>query len=235
MRGPTPLAPDRIPLHGQAVTDNPLLPILYEDAEALVIDKPAGLPVDRPKDGTTALADLVDGLRFGFARPPGIVHRLDRDTSGCLLLARNSGSHRRFSAAFAEGLVEKTYLAVLAGVPEGEAGVIELSLSKVSTPEQGWRIIPARKGKPARTRWELVRVEAGQALVRFHPETGRTHQIRVHAASGLGLPIVGDPTYGRGGPAMLLHAARLVVPRKTKPAIDVESPLPARFGVFAGG
>jgi tRNA pseudouridine32 synthase/23S rRNA pseudouridine746 synthase len=211
------------------------LPILFEDAEALVIDKPSGLPVDRPKDGTVALADLVDRLRFGFARPPGIVHRLDRDTSGCLLLARNPGSHRRFAAAFAEGVVEKTYLAVLDGVPERQEGAIELALSKVSTAEQGWRIIPARKGKPARTRWHLVRVIDGQALVRFFPETGRTHQIRVHAASGLGLPIVGDPTYGRGGPTMLLHAERIVMPRKSKPAIDVVAPMPARFGSFADG
>jgi tRNA pseudouridine32 synthase/23S rRNA pseudouridine746 synthase len=211
------------------------VPILFEDAEALVIDKPAGLPVDRPKDGTVALADLVERLRFGFARPPGIVHRLDRDTSGCLLLARNTGAHRRFSAAFADGAVEKTYAAVLDGVPEGEAGVIELALSKVSSAEQGWRIIPARKGKPARTRWELVQVADGRALVRFFPETGRTHQIRVHAASGLGLPIVGDPTYGRGGASMLLHAERIVVPRRSKPAIDVRAPIPPRFGGFADG
>lgn len=210
------------------------LPILFEDAEALVIDKPAGLPVDRPKDGTTALADLVDDLRFGFARPPGIVHRLDRDTSGCLLLARNPGAHRRFSAAFAEGVVEKTYVAVLEGVPEATEGLIDLALSKVSSADQGWRIIPARKGKPARTRWRLLGTEGGRALVEFTPETGRTHQIRVHAASGLGLPIVGDPSYGRGGPAMLLHARRLVVPRRTKPAIDVSAPIPARFGAFAG-
>ena len=209
------------------------MPILFEDAEALVIDKPAGLPVDRPKDGTRALADMVDDLRFGFARPPGIVHRLDRDTSGCLLLARNPGSHRRFSAAFAEGIVEKTYVAVLEGVPEESEGVIELALSKVSSAGQGWRIIPAKKGKPARTRWRLLAADGGRALVEFQPETGRTHQIRVHAASGLGLPIVGDPTYGYGGPAMLLHARRIVVPRRTKPAIDVSAAIPARFGAFA--
>lgn len=211
----------------------PDLPVLYIDAEALVIDKPAGLPVDRPKDRTIALADRVDELRFGFERPPGIVHRLDRDTSGCLLLARNHGAHRRFSAAFADHLVRKTYLAVLEGVPEADEGVIELALSKVSTAAQGWRIIPAKKGKPAVTRWTKLGVRDGRALVRFEPETGRTHQLRVHAASGLGMPIVGDPTYGSGRLAMLLHASRIVVPRHNKPAIDVESPLPERFGAFA--
>lgn len=217
-----------------------MLPILFTDAEALVIDKPAGLPVDRPKDGTTALADLVNDLRFGFERPPGIVHRLDRDTSGCLLLARNHGAHRRFSAAFANGEVQKTYLAVLEGVPEDDEGVIELSLSKVSTAASGWRMIPAKKGKPAVTHWTKIDVKDGRALVRFEPKTGRTHQLRVHAASGLGLPIVGDPTYGlpsaqRGGRPMLLHASRIVMPRHNKPAIDVEAPLPDRFGAFAHG
>jgi tRNA pseudouridine32 synthase/23S rRNA pseudouridine746 synthase len=209
------------------------LPVLFIDAEALVIDKPAGLPVDRPKDGTTALADLVDELKFGFERPPGLVHRLDRDTSGCLLLARNHGAHRRFSAAFAEHQVQKTYLAVLEGVPEADGGVIDLALSKISSAAQGWRMIPAKKGKPAVTRWAKLAVRDGRALVRLEPETGRTHQLRVHAASGLGLPIVGDPTYGNGRVQMLLHASRIVVPRHNKPAIDVESPLPQRFGAFA--
>jgi tRNA pseudouridine32 synthase / 23S rRNA pseudouridine746 synthase len=209
--------------------------ILFIDAEALVIDKPAGLPVDRPKDRTPALADMVDGLRFGFARPPGIVHRLDRDTSGCLLLARNHGAHRRFSAAFAEHQVQKTYLAVIEGVPAENEGVIELALLKVSTAEAGWRMIPAKKGKPAVTHWTKLDVKDGRALVRFEPKTGRTHQLRVHAASGLGMPIVGDPTYGDGRTHMLLHASRIVVPRLNKPAIDVEAPLPDRFGAFARG
>lgn len=209
--------------------------VLYIDAEALVIDKPSGLPVDRPKDGTPALADMVDDLRYGFARPPGIVHRLDRDTSGCLLLARNHGAHRRFSAAFANGEVRKTYLAVLEGVPADDEGVIELNLSKVSTAADGWRMIPAKKGKVAVTRWTKLDVKDGRALVRFEPQTGRTHQLRVHAASGLGMPIVGDPTYGRGGPSMLLHASHIMMPRHNKPAIDVEAPLPERFGPFAHG
>jgi tRNA pseudouridine32 synthase / 23S rRNA pseudouridine746 synthase len=209
--------------------------ILFIDAEALVIDKPAGLPVDRPKDRTPALADMVDGLKFGFARPPGIVHRLDRDTSGCLLLARNHGAHRRFSAAFAEHQVRKTYLAVVEGVPAEDEGVIELALSKVSSAQGGWRMIPAKKGKPAVTHWTKLDVRDGRALIRFELKTGRTHQLRVHAASGLKMPIVGDPTYGNGRLAMLLHASRIVVPRLNKPAIDVEARLPERFGSFARG
>jgi tRNA pseudouridine32 synthase / 23S rRNA pseudouridine746 synthase len=209
--------------------------ILFIDAEALVIDKPAGLPVDRPKDRTPALADMVDELKFGFARPPGIVHRLDRDTSGCLLLARNHGAHRRFSAAFAEHQVRKTYLAVVEGVPAEDEGVIELALSKVSSAQGGWRMIPAKKGKPAVTHWTKLDVTDGRALIRFEPKTGRTHQLRVHAASGLKMPIVGDPTYGDGRVQMLLHASRIVMPRLNKAAVDVEAPLPDRFGPFARG
>jgi tRNA pseudouridine32 synthase / 23S rRNA pseudouridine746 synthase len=152
-----------------------------------------------------------------------------------LLLARNHGAHRRFSAAFANHEVEKTYLAVVEGVPAEDEGVIELALSKISTAEAGWRMIPARKGKPAVTHWTKLDVRNGRALLRLEPKTGRTHQLRVHAASGLGLPIVGDPTYGDGRVQMLLHASRLRLPRHNKPAIDVEAPLPERFGSFARG
>lgn len=208
--------------------------ILFIDAEAIVLDKPAGLPVDSPRDGSLSLANHLDSLRFGFTRFPSAVHRLDRDTSGCLLLARNPKAHRRFAAAFEADTVEKAYLAVLDGVPEAESGRIEMALGKVSSREAGWRIVPDPKGKPAATRWRRLAARDGRALVAFAPETGRTHQIRVHAASGLGLPIAGDPHYGSGsspskGAAMLLHARRLVVPRVSKPAIDATAPLPASF------
>jgi tRNA pseudouridine32 synthase/23S rRNA pseudouridine746 synthase len=91
------------------------LSILFEDGEALVIDKPAGLPVDRPRNGGASLADRLDELRLGFQRPPVPVHRLDRDTSGCLLLARNPKALKRFSAAFEARQVEKSYLGLVAG------------------------------------------------------------------------------------------------------------------------
>jgi tRNA pseudouridine32 synthase/23S rRNA pseudouridine746 synthase len=161
------------------------------------------------------------------------VHRLDRDTSGCLLLARNPKAHKRFAAAFEAGEVEKVYLAVLDGVPEDESGRISLALSKRSTREEGWRMVPDRKGKPAFTDWRVLGVAGGQALIEFRPRTGRTHQLRVHAAEGLKLPIVGDPVYGRGGPSMLLHAQRLRLPRGSKPAIEGEAPLPERFARWA--
>lgn len=209
-------------------------PILFEDAEALVIDKPAGLPIDRPRAGGTCLADHLDDLRLGFQRPPVAVHRLDRDTSGCLLLARNPKAMKRLAAAFEERRVAKRYLGIVAGeLPEDE-GVIELALAKVSTAKDGWRMIPARKGKPALTLWRRLAQHDGRTLVEFRPETGRTHQIRVHAAAGLGHPLLGDPVYGTAGsaPRTMLHAIGLTVPREGKAAIDATSPLPVDFAAL---
>jgi tRNA pseudouridine32 synthase/23S rRNA pseudouridine746 synthase len=203
--------------------------ILFIDGEAIVLDKPAGLPVDAPRDGSLSLENHLAGLTFGFHRWPLPVHRLDRDTSGCLLLARNPKAHKRFQAAFEAGAVAKRYLAVLDGVPAGEGGVIDLPLAKVSSAARGWRMTGDPKGKPSRTGWRLLAVKGNRALVEFRPETGRTHQIRVHAAEGLGAAVAGDPVYGRAGGPMLLHAAALTVPRPPKPDIAAEAPLPMTF------
>lgn len=214
---------------------SPLLErVIFTDGEAIVIDKPAGLPVDSPRSGGDSLAARLDELKFGFQRPPALIHRLDRDTSGCLLLARNPKARIRFAQAFERGEVEKVYLAVIETVIEGD-GTIDLPLAKISSAEAGWRMIPDEKGKSARTRWRALRSNGGRTLIEFRPETGRTHQIRAHARYGLDAPIVGDPVYGRGGEPMLLHASRLVMPRPPKPAIDVTAPLPERFGDWRDG
>jgi tRNA pseudouridine32 synthase/23S rRNA pseudouridine746 synthase len=211
------------------------VPILYEDGEALVIDKPGGLPIERPRAGGASLDDHLDGLRMGFQRRPVPVHRLDTDTSGCLLLARNPKALARFSRAFEARQVGKTYLGLLAGEIAETEGTIELALSKISSAEKGWRMIPAKKGKPAITHWRKVAVKDGITLVEFRPVTGRTHQLRVHAASGLGVALVGDPIYGkpdrRAGRTML-HASALTVEREGKPPIAATAPLPADFATF---
>ncbi len=206
--------------------------LLFVDGEAIVVDKPAGLPVDPPRDGSMSVANQLQSLAFGFKRWPHPVHRLDRDTSGCLLLARHPKAHGRFTQAFEAGLVQKMYLAVLDGVPEAQEGLVDMALSKTSTREAGWRMVNDPKGKQARTAWRVLTVIDGRALVEFRPETGRTHQIRVHAASGIGVPIIGDPVYGRPGRPMLLHAASLIVPREGKPAIEARAPLPPTFAAM---
>jgi tRNA pseudouridine32 synthase / 23S rRNA pseudouridine746 synthase len=207
--------------------------VLFIDAEAMILDKPAGLAVDAPRDGSLSVMNHLDSLRFGFERQPMIVHRLDRDTSGCLLLARNPRMQKKFSQAFEAGAVEKTYLAVLDGVPTAPGGTIDMPLNKVSTRETGWRMIAEPKGQRAVTHWEVVIFGDGRALVCFKPETGRTHQLRVHAATGIGIPIVGDPVYGTGGQHMLLHAHSLSAPREGKPPVAAEAPRPAHFPDWA--
>jgi tRNA pseudouridine32 synthase/23S rRNA pseudouridine746 synthase len=211
-----------------------MIPILYEDGEALVIDKPGGLPMDRPRAGGASLQDHLDGLRLGFQRPPAPVHRLDTDTSGCLLLARNPKALKRFAAAFEARQVRKRYLGVLAGIPETSQGTVELALSKISSADKGWRMIPARKGKPALTEWRVVAESGSHALVEFLPVTGRTHQLRVHSASGIGVPLLGDPVYGDGKGAWrtMLHAVGLEVQREGKPPIVAAAPLPAEFATL---
>src|SRR5947209_18664408 len=125
--------------------------VLFIDAEAIVLDKPAGLSVTPVRDGSMTLQNHLDSLRFGFQRWPEPVHRLDRDTSGCLLLARNPKAHKRFQRAFEERKVAKTYVAVLDGVPEMAAGTVDLALEKVSPAEAGWRLVPDPAGRPAVT------------------------------------------------------------------------------------
>ena len=203
--------------------------VLFIDGEAIVIDKPAGLAVHPGTRTRESLEDYLHHLRFGFHRLPLPVHRLDRDTSGCLLLARNPKAHKAFQRAFEEKRVEKTYVAVLDGVPEAESGTVDMALGKISTAAEGWRMVADAGGKQAVTHWRVVTIKDGRALILFTPETGRTHQIRVHAAAGIGVPIAGDPVYGAGRGPMLLHALSLKLERGAKPPVEATAPLPPTF------
>ncbi|HVL79717.1 MAG TPA: RNA pseudouridine synthase [Sphingomicrobium sp.] len=204
--------------------------ILFIDGEAIVVDKPAGLPVDPPRRGGDSLSARLAELRCGFRSSPVPMHRLDQDTSGCLLLARNSRARAAFQHAFEERRVRKYYVAVIAGEIGEESGVIEIPLSKRSSAEAGWRMVGDPGGQQAVTNWRCLAVRHGSSLVEFQPVTGRTHQIRVHAREGFGRGIVGDRVYGVPGGPMLLHASRLVVLREKYGMIDAMAPLPSHFG-----
>lgn len=215
-------------LHGHEM---PLLDrILFMDAEAIVLDKPAGLPVDTPRRGGDSIAARLGELKFGFKREPTAMHRLDTDTSGCLLFARNGNARATFQQLFESRAVDKFYLAVVATEIPDEQGVIDIPLGKTSSAEAGWRMVSDVHGLPAVTNWRRLGVHGGMSLVEFRPVTGRTHQIRVHAREAFGFGIVGDRVYGVPAGPMLLHASRLVVPRAGKTAIDVTAPLPQSFG-----
>ena len=207
--------------------------ILFIDGEAVVIDKPAGLPVDAPRRGGDSVVARLDELKCGFQRLPTPMHRLDMDTSGCLLFARSPKSRVRLQQAFEQRIVEKHYLAIVAGEIREDGGVIDAALSKHSTRESGWKMVVDPHGVEASTLWRRLAVRNGSTLVEFQPLTGRTHQIRVHARAAFGKGIIGDRVYGISGGPMLLHASRLVVPRDGKPAIDVTAPLPSYFGAWA--
>src|SRR6185295_7675526 len=136
--------------------------ILFVDGEAIVIDKPEGLPVDTPRAGGDSIEARIEELSLGFKRPPVPMHRLDRDTSGCLLFALNPRARAAYQQAFESGSVTKTYLAVLDGEIAGEEGLIELAIAKVSSARGGWRMIAEEGGKAAANRWRRIAEADGQ-------------------------------------------------------------------------
>src|SRR5918993_4148267 len=152
--------------------------ILFIDAQAMVIDKPAGLPVDTPRRGGDSVTDRLDELKLGFQRPPTPMHRLDQDTSGCLLLARNPKARSVLQKAFEARQVGKYYLAVVDAEIEQDEGVIEISLGKKSSAEAGWRMVADPKGDQAITHWRKIEARGGRTPAGFKPVTGRTHQLR---------------------------------------------------------
>lgn len=204
--------------------------IIHVDGETIILDKPAGLPVDTPRRGGDSVIARIHELKLGFKRPPVPMHRLDQDTSGCLLFARTANARAELQQLFEARRIEKFYLAVIGSVIQEETGTIDVPLSKRSSADAGWRMVGDAAGQPAVTNWRRVAVREGRTLVEFQPVTGRTHQIRVHAREAFGSGIVGDKVYGLPGGEMLLHASRLLVPRDKHGLIHASAPLPERFG-----
>jgi len=215
------------------------LEILHEDADLLVVNKPAGMVVHLGaghEEGTlvNALLHHAGSLSSGSEEHrPGIVHRLDKETSGCIVVAKNDRTHAALSAQFADRQVKKTYLAVVRGRPRHTKGTIDLAIGR--HPVQRQKMTPRRapSGRDAVTDYELLATRDGWALIACMPRTGRTHQIRVHLQH-LGHPIAGDPLYGKRGDFArhLLHAWRLEFTHpSTGGIIRCEAPLPEDFGL----
>jgi 23S rRNA pseudouridine1911/1915/1917 synthase len=217
--------PEPEPAHNEA-QDIPLR-VVFEDQHLLVVDKPAGLvvhPAAGNSDGTLVNALLhhcgasLSGIG-GVARP-GIVHRIDKDTSGLLVVAKTDVAHEGLAKQFAAHSIERRYLAIVSGVPKAAEGTIDEPLARSAANRKKIAIVKGSRGKRAVTHWRRVTVLSQAALVECRLETGRTHQVRVHMAS-IGHPLVGDPVYGRSGKAhgkllnelqfhrQALHAAEL--------------------------
>jgi 23S rRNA pseudouridine1911/1915/1917 synthase len=242
------IVPEPRPAHNEA-QDIPL-DIVFEDEHLLVVDKPAGLvvhPAAGNLDGTLVNALLhhcagkLSGIG-GVARP-GIVHRIDKDTSGLMVVAKTDVAHEGLARQFAAHSIDRRYLAIVSGVPRSSGGTVDAALARSPTNRKKIAVVEpkdlARRGKRAVTHWKRLELLNDAALVECRLETGRTHQVRVHMAS-IGHSLVGDPVYGRSGKThakmlnefgfrrQALHAAELgFVHPVTKNRLSFSSPMPA--------
>jgi tRNA pseudouridine32 synthase/23S rRNA pseudouridine746 synthase len=203
--------------------------LIYRDGLMLVIDKPAGFAVHKGPKGGESLEDYFDALRFGLPRAPALAHRLDRDTSGCLVLGRHRKALAELGRLFKAGKVSKTYWALVEGGPAEDEGRIDLPLGRKDA-TRGWWMKHDPQGQPAVTTWKVMGRVDQLAWLALEPLTGRTHQLRVHCAA-MGWPILGDTIYGTaprsGGPGLQLHAREVVVPLyKNRAPISVSAPVP---------
>jgi 23S rRNA pseudouridine1911/1915/1917 synthase len=228
---PLELQPEAMPLE-----------ILYEDQVLLIINKPAGLVV-HPAPGHAA-GTLVNALLahcpnlpgIGGVQRPGIVHRLDKDTSGAIVIAKTDHAHQHLQAQLKAKTAQRQYWGIVYGAPQTEHGTIELPIGRHPIDRQKMAVVPeTRGGRRAVTHWQVQERLGNYTLIQFRLETGRTHQIRVHSAQ-MGHPIVGDPVYSTGRsigvklPGQVLHAWRLRVQHpETGEWIEAIAPLPEHF------
>jgi len=223
---PTALEPEAIPLS-----------ILFENDDLMVVDKPAGMVV-HPGIGhphgtlvQAALAHAPSMAGIAGEGRPGVVHRLDKDTSGLILLAKNDNAHRWLQEQFRSRQVQKIYLALVDGHPPTPAGRIEAPIGRDTAQRKQMAVVPSEKGRQAVSEYHTLESFAHHALLEVHPITGRTHQIRLHLRF-LGCPVAGDSVYGLRKPSLplkrhFLHATRLTIrlPSEDTPR-TFEAPLP---------
>ncbi len=218
------------------------LDILYEDDQLLIVNKPVGLVV-HPAPGhqqdtlVNALLAYCDDLAgIGGVERPGIVHRLDKDTSGALAIAKTDRAHQNLQAQFKTKTARREYLGVVYGAPATASGTVDAPVGRHSVDRKKMAIVSESKGgRRAVTHWQVVERLANYSLIRFELETGRTHQIRVHSAH-INHPVVGDPVYGAGRsvgvnlPGQALHAWKLRLQHPvTDQPIQVTAPIPAHI------
>jgi 23S rRNA pseudouridine1911/1915/1917 synthase len=222
------------------------LDVLFEDAHLIVVNKPAGLtvhPAPGNRDGTLVNALLhhcPDLPGIGGELRPGIVHRLDKDTTGCIVIAKSQAALVKLQVQIQKRIASREYLAVVHGVPRGEEGTIVAAIGRHPADRKKYAVVADSSGRHACTHWRLIERLGDHSLLRFRLDTGRTHQIRVHCAH-LGHPIVGDATYGRcrrlpvALPGQALHAATLGLDHPISGERMVfEAPLPVVFEELLG-
>ena len=219
------------------------LDIIYEDADLIAINKACGMAV-HPGAGrqmdtvvNALLHHCQDLSGIGGIKRPGVVHRLDMDTSGVLLVAKNDAAHQLLSKQFKDRSVKKIYAAIVKGSPRAEHGVIDLPIGRHPSDRKKMTVVPPPPGKSrsATTRFEVKERRNSSTLLYCYPETGRTHQIRVHLLS-LGNPILGDPIYNpkSSSPRLMLHALSITFTHpKTKKKLTLSAPLPKAFTTAA--
>lgn len=213
--------------------------LLYRDAMILVLNKPKGYAVHKGKGRKPNLEDSFYQLQFGLPNPPGLGHRLDASTSGCLVLGRHPKALRRLGILFSSGQIKKTYWAVIKGTLPDRQGVIDMPLAKMNDRKSNWWMKVDPDGQKAITEYKVLGQTSEHSFVELSPLTGRTHQLRVHLEA-LGCPIVGDPVYGRDMPDLdddNLHllARSIEIPLSVKKdPIIVTAPIPIHMADFIG-
>jgi 23S rRNA pseudouridine1911/1915/1917 synthase len=231
---PTVLVPEDIPLE-----------IIFENQDLIVVNKPAGMvvhPAAGHQSGTlvhAALAHTGEIEGVGGIQRPGVVHRLDKDTSGIILLAKNDAAHQWLQEEFRSRRVEKTYLALVDGAPPTVRGRVEAAIGRDPVDRKRMAVVPPNKGRSAVSEYSTITQYQQHTLLEVHPVTGRTHQIRLHMAF-LGCPVTGDRLHGRRRPSLdidrqFLHAARLKIrlPEESD-YIEFEAPLPEDLSKVLG-